>query len=193
MSDGSLRSHCDDTKDDPAYKYSNHTVGEMVWDGDYANVVVSWATDSLGPSLPSIAEAMAVLAGCTLVMSSLDFPFVHFWNYSTHILEIPQYQSFSAELTTQDFSSGGTERWQNVFYIVLGGIFATNILCLYYLLRYEKLVIDFIEPQSLFGLSLNSPPNRAMNGKCGEKTDEDQLQTSWHIKMEKERELLYIE
>ena len=219
MRGGLLKSRCDPTMDNLAYIHSNHTVGPAVWSGDYINVASSWATslslnagtldanasnarilshlipgkNILPPALPSIAEAIAVLAGCTLVMSSLDSPFVHFWNYSNTVLKIPQYQSFNAVLTTQDFSSGGTERWQNVFYIVLGGIFATNILCLYCLSRYEGLVTDFIEPQNLFGLSLNSPPSRTLNEKYDGKPSEEQLQTSWHIKMEKERELLYIE
>ncbi|KAF2866210.1 hypothetical protein BDV95DRAFT_215611 [Massariosphaeria phaeospora] len=33
----------------------------------------------LNPALPSPAEALAVLSGCTLLMSSLDSPYVEFW------------------------------------------------------------------------------------------------------------------
>lgn len=33
----------------------------------------------LNPLLPSMAEALAVLSGCTLLKSFLDAPFVHFW------------------------------------------------------------------------------------------------------------------
>lgn len=148
---------------------------------------------SLNPALPSIAEAIAVLAGCTLLMSSLDSPFVHYWNYSSPLLSPSQYQSFKAEIVTQDYSSGGTERWQNVFYIVLAVIFATNLLCLVHLLGYDGIVTDFIEPQNLFGLSLNSPPSRTLGGNRVGNPGEEQLQSSWVIKMEKDRELLYIE
>jgi hypothetical protein len=33
----------------------------------------------LSPALPSIGEALAVLAGCTMLLSMLDTPFVTFW------------------------------------------------------------------------------------------------------------------
>ena len=33
----------------------------------------------LSPALPSIGEALAVLSGCTLLLSMLDTPFVMFW------------------------------------------------------------------------------------------------------------------
>jgi hypothetical protein len=34
---------------------------------------------ALDPEKPSLAEALAVLAGCTLLQSTLDAPFVHYW------------------------------------------------------------------------------------------------------------------
>ena len=36
-------------------------------------------TPQLDPTLPSMAEALAVMAGCTLISSSEDTPFVEFW------------------------------------------------------------------------------------------------------------------
>lgn len=36
-------------------------------------------TVKLNPDLPSLSEALAVLAGSTLLKSMIDAPFVHFW------------------------------------------------------------------------------------------------------------------
>lgn len=218
-SGGSLTSRCDDPSDDFTYFKTNNTVKGLVWEGDYTNVASSWASSislnvgisdgdasnariltqliptdrNLDGSLPSIAEAIAVLAGCTLLTGSLDTPFVHYWNYSKtiHVLEEPQYQSFRAKVSTQDFSSGGTQGWQNIFYIILAGVFVLNVLCFYCIVKYDGLVTDFIEPQNLFGLTLNSPSSRSA-GNYGGKLGEEQLRTSWFIKLEKEREHLYI-
>ncbi len=149
----------------------------------------------LNPSLPSIAEALAVLAGCTLLTSSLDSPFIHFWNYSTTVstLKEPQHQAFQATLRTKDFASGPNQPWQQMFYVVLFFTFATNSFCLVYFLVRHGLVTDFIEPQNLFSLSLNSPPSHALDGACGSGPENEQLLTSWHIKMDQEREHFYIE
>lgn len=40
------------------------------------------ATTSLSPQLPSLAEALAVMVGNTLLASALDSPFVTFFNYT---------------------------------------------------------------------------------------------------------------
>ena len=42
--------------------------------GDPSNVDVK-----LNPALPSVAEALAVMSGCSLLMSAQDSPFVEFW------------------------------------------------------------------------------------------------------------------
>ena len=124
VSGGNLTSNCDHADNPLAYgkSYPNATNG--IRSRDWVNVAVEWAfslslnagitdgqaanarlltqliptTNSLDTSLPSIAEALAVLAGDTLLISSSDSPFIHFWNYSTTIptLAEPQLQAFNA-------------------------------------------------------------------------------------------------
>lgn len=162
LSGGTMNAQCEDAKNDLAYgkSYANATDG--VVQKDWAAVAAEWGmalslnagiTDgaasnarllsqliptqqALDPSLPSMAEALAVLSGCTLLLSTTGSPFIHFWNYSTTVSELaePQPQGFRATLRTRDYASGGTQRWQGIFYIILFLTFATNIFCLVYFL-----------------------------------------------------------
>ena len=221
LSRGNLSTHCEDPNDRLMYSKSHADATDGVIEKDWASVAAEWATSlSLGtgisdanasnsrllsqliptgqdldPSLPSIAEALAVLSGCTLLLSSTDSPFIHFWNYSTTVTVLPeaQYQAFHATLQTTEFASGGTDRWQGIFYVVLFLTFSINICCLIYFLSHCDLVTDFIEPQNLFSLSLNSPPSFALDGACSRGPEGEQLAVSWHIKMDREREHLFIE
>ena len=221
LSGGSLNAHCEDSDDELAYGKSYRNATDGVINKDWAIVAAEWArslslnagitdgaasnarlltqliptTQALDPSLPSIAEALAVLSGCTLLLSSTDSPFIHFWNYSTTVatLEEPQFQRFRAIIRTKDFASGGTQQWQGIFYVVLFLTFATNVFCLVYFLVRHGLVTDFIEPQNLFSLSMNSPPSHALDGACGSGPEGEQLVMNWHIKMDQEREHFYIE
>jgi len=221
LSGGTMNAHCEDPEDRLAYGKSSADATDGVVVESWASVATQWATSlslnagitdgaasnarllsqliptqqALDPSLPSIAEALAVLSGCTLLMSSLDSPFIHFWNYSTTVatLNEPQYQGFRAALRTRDYASGGTQRWQGIFYIVLFLTFATNLFCLIYFLVRHGLVTDFIEPQNLFALSLNSPSSYALDGACGGGPEGEQLLMDWHIKMDQEREHFYIQ
>ena len=175
------------------------SLGDGITDGASSNArLLSQlipTAQSLDPSLPSIAEALAVLSGSTLLQSSTDSPFIHFWNYSTTVstLKQPQYQGFRALIQTRDYASGGTQRWQGIFYIVLFLTFATNVVCLVYFAIRHGLVTDFIEPQNLFSLSLNSPPSQALDGACGGGPEKEQLLMNWHIKLDHEREHFYIQ
>lgn len=212
MSGGSLNSHCDDPKNALAYSKSQPKAPEGFISADWSPIATEWAlalslnagiTDgdasnarlltqlipistTLDPGLPSIAEALAVLSGCTLLMSTQDTPFIHYWNYSTTVttLKSPQYQGFNATLRTQDFSSGGVQKWQGVFFLVLLPVFVTNVFCLvYFLLTRDGLVTDFIEPQNLFALSINSPGSKQLAGSCGSGPEGEQFRTSWFIKL----------
>lgn len=221
LSGGSLESRCEDASDDLAYSKSDPKATNGVLSSDWINVAISWATSlslnagisdgkaanarllsqliptarSLDPSLPSIAEALAVLAGSTLLTSSRDSPFIHFWNYSTTVptLAVPQFQGFNASVQTQDYASGGTQRWQGIFYAVLSIVFLTNLFCLGYFLVQGGLVTDFIEPQNMFCLSLNSPPSRRLDGSCGGGPEREQFRTKWYIGCEEEREHFFIQ
>lgn len=196
LSGGSLQSRCDDPTNDLAYSRSYPNATNGVLSSDWINVAISWATSlslnagisdgkasnarlltqlipttrTLAESLPSIAEALAVLAGSTLLASTRDAPFIHFWNYSTTVptLAVPQYQGFNASLQTQDYASGGTQRWQGIFYVVLALVFITNVFCLGYFLTHNGFVLDFIEPQNMFCLAINSPSNPHLNRSGGD-------------------------
>lgn len=221
LSGGSLESRCEDPTDPLPYSKSDPNATNGVLNSDWINVAISWATSlslnagisdgnaanarllsqliptarSLDPSLPSIAEALAVLAGSTLLTSSRDAPFIHFWNYSTTIptLAVPQYQGFNASLLTQDYASGGTQRWQNMFYVILATVFFTNVFCLVYFLVQGEMLTDFIEPQNMFCLALNSPPSRLLDGSCGGGPEKNQFRTKWAIGCEAEHDHLFFQ
>ncbi|SLM38744.1 hypothetical protein LPUS_09061 [Lasallia pustulata] len=209
MSGGSLNSHCD-PNNTLAYRNSEPKAPEGFISTDWSNVATEWGlalsldagisdgnasnarlltqliptSNTLSPGLPSIAEALAVLSGCTLLMSAQGSPFIHYWNYSTTVptLKSPQYQAFNATLRTQDYSSGGVQKWQNIFYLVLLPVFITNVFCLVYFLVRGGLVTDFIEPQNLFSLSINSPASEQLAGSCGAGPVGEQFRTNWFIR-----------
>ena len=221
MTGGSLVSRCDDPWSHLAYRRFAPTAANGVLEQSWSAVGSEWAmalslgagvadsmaanarlltqlipTDySLNPVLPSIAEALAVLAGCTLLQSTLDAPFIHHWNYSDTIttLAVPQYQRFYATLRTQEYASGGTQPWQNIFYLVLFAVFISNVFCLVYFGVRGGLVTDFIEPQNLFSLSLNSPSSDVLEGSCGSGPEGEQFRARWHIKKDPGRDHLYVE
>ena len=139
------------------------------------------------PVLPSLAEGLAVLAGSTLLDASEAAPFVHFFNYTTPILDPPVTGSFNASVLSQDYASGGASRWQGIFYIVLVACFGANLVCLVYLvweMRGEGQVTDYTEPQNLFALAVNSPPSRSLAGACGAGPNAQQFKTNWFVGME---------
>ncbi|KAK2761642.1 hypothetical protein FQN54_001470 [Arachnomyces sp. PD_36] len=151
-------------------------------------------TSTLNPELPSIAEALAVMAGSTLLMSSQNTPFVHFWNYSTPSLEEPENQLFNATLRVQDYASGGAEKWQGVFYVVLALVFLTNVVCLVYMFLEVRgrQMTDFTEPQNLFALAMNSPATSRLHGACGAGPAGNQFKEKWFVGMEESEEHYYI-
>ncbi|KAI4215480.1 MAG: hypothetical protein LQ351_001949 [Letrouitia transgressa] len=200
MSGGVLSTHCN--KEDEAFSYgkSEPSATNSVINSDWANVATDWALalslnagiadanasnvrmlsqfiplkPALEPGLPSIAEALAILAGCTLLISTIDAPFKHFWNHNYTTLAEPQLQSFAATVRTQDYSSGGTDPWQNVFHLVLFWTFGLNLICLIYMLP-KRMITDFIDPQNMFSLTLNSSASRALEGACGGGPKKEQL------------------
>lgn len=151
-------------------------------------------TSSLDPELPSIGEALAVMAGSTLLLSTQNAPFVPFWNYSTTYINESVYQSFNATLRAVGYAAGGTERWQGVFYIVLLFTFVTNVICLAFMV-FEvrgKQMTDFTEPQNLFALAINSPPALRLQGACGAGPTGRQLDDRWYVGMDEADQHYYI-
>jgi len=210
ISGGSMTSHCEDPNDPLQYSnsYPNAKNGQRM--NDWVNTAFHWAygvnlnggiadgndsiarlltqliptTPALNASLPSFAEALAVLSGCSLLISSVGTPFVHFYNYTTDLTEHPQLQQFPATLRFQDYASGGDQPWQNMFFVILVLAFLLNSLCLGYFVTKRGLVTDFVEPQNLFALAINSPPSRQLAGSCGGGPEDEQLRSKWHIGMD---------
>lgn len=116
----------------------------------------------LNDTLPSMAEALAVLVSSTLVIASVDSPFIHYWEYDiatwpTEILPAPgALASFHARVRTQEYASWHSSDWQGIFYLVLAFTFLLNLLCLAYFCR-VGLVKDFLEPTNLFALATSRP------------------------------------
>ena len=219
MSGGSMATHCNDPHNYLAYSRSQPSATSGVYQTGWRDVAAQWAIAlslnagsidglssnarllaqlnptewSLDPKLPSIAEALAVLASCTLLMSSFDSPFIHYWNYSSpDSLLTPVREPFNATLRAQDYSSGGIQNWQDMFYVVLASVFFINLFCLGYFITHTGLVTDFMEPQNLFALSLNSPPSQVMEGTCGGGPRKEHYRSTWHIWMNRS-EHFYVE
>ena len=219
-SGGSLETNCD-SDNRLAYGKANPTARNGMWQPDWVNVASEWGnalslndgitdgkasnarlltqliptSNTLDVSRPSISEALAVLAGCTLLLSSLDSPFIHFWNYSATVqtLTEPQYEGFNARLNAMTYQSGGSQKWQSIFYIVLLLVFLTNLCCMIYFLVDGSLVTDFVEPQNLFCLSLLSPPSHALEGTCAGGPAKEHFSTRWNIKLDRTRDHFWIE
>jgi hypothetical protein len=154
-------------------------------------------TYTLDPSLPSASEALAVLAGCTLILSSQNSPFVQGWNYTEppDMLSSPVYQHFPATLQAVDYASGGTEKWQGVFYVILVFAFLTSAVCLVFMIVEARghQITDFTEPQNLFALAVNSPRSERLRGACGGGPVGRQLKERWVIGMEEVDAHYYIQ
>lgn len=169
---------------------ANASIARLVTQMIPAFNIGTYAT-SLDPSLPSIGEAIGVLAGCTLLLSSADAPFVHYWNYSTKFtsLEEPQYEGFNASVSYKGYASGGSQRWQGIFYAVLVAHFLLSCFALAYLTwRFcvDGQVTDYTEPANLFALAINSPPSTSMAGSCGAGPSGDVLAKKWQVGMDKD-------
>jgi hypothetical protein len=141
---------------------------------------------TLSPMLPSIAEALGVLAGCTMVMSSDYAPFVHFYNYTPATLAEPQTQYFNATVRYKDYQSGANQNWQGIFYVILIIIFIVNFCSLGYLVKtvfWDGQVTDYTEPENLFAIANLSPPSQSLRGACGGGPKGRMLGKKWKIDM----------
>jgi hypothetical protein len=218
---GFLSSNCEDTSDTSAYHRSNPVSIDGIWAPDWVNVAHDWGvslalndgimdgmsanarlltqltptSNALDPSLPSISEALAVLAGNALLLSALVSPFDYGGELYRGPLARPDpgYQPFNASLARTVYSSGATQPWQNSFFIVLFLVFAVNVCCLAYFLCHGSHVTDYFEPQNLFCLSLLSEPNAVLAGACGGGPGRKHYKTKWNIKLNDERGHFSIE
>jgi hypothetical protein len=140
----------------------------------------------LDPERPSLAEALAVMSGCTLLQSTLDAPFIHYWKYNESTSTLGELhpgvvEYFNASISAQNYASGGTSKYQNVFHLVLLGVFALNVLALVYFATHKTWYVDLSEPPNLFSLAVNSPPSDAFSGCCGTGPTGKDYGVSWTL------------
>jgi hypothetical protein len=161
-SGGHMKAHCEDPSDANAYARIDPEGAALtpIPSGDWRNLAEEWRLSinlnggtqnnnasnarvltnlvlqkpALDPLLPSIAEAIAVLASSTLVAGSLDSTFRSTWTHGADLrLKEGVYETFHAQVQTQQYASAHTAPWQAIFYPVLGLVFVLNVLCLIYL------------------------------------------------------------
>lgn len=149
---------------------------------------------SLNTTLPSLAEALASLSGCTLLISAEGATYRHYMGYNAtnEIVDPGVYEPFNASISSQSYTSGPAVHWQNMFYVVLLLVFLTNIFCLGYFIRQRGLVTDFTETQNLFALAVNSPPSQRLGGSCGAGPQGDQLNVDFHVHHEENSSHFYL-
>ena len=143
---------------------------------------------ALPSETPSIAEALAVLSGYTLLQSILNATFV----VADTSFRLGSYQQFNASVMTQQFMSSYTQSWQACFYPVLGIVFVINLLCLVYAIVRPGLMTDYTEPQNLFAIALNSPSSNALAGSCGAGSRGDQYKAALFISQEPDSPNFFI-
>ncbi|KAI1756400.1 hypothetical protein F4782DRAFT_550214 [Xylaria castorea] len=156
-SGGHMRAHCEDPNDMNAYWHIDDSTPAP--SGDWRNIAERWRLSmdlnggvqnnnasnarvltrlildkpELDPLLPSMAEAVAVLASSTLVAGSLDSTFKPVWTYGDKRNISGAYEPFRAQVQTQQYTSAYTASWQVIFYPVLSLTFVLNVLCFLYL------------------------------------------------------------
>jgi hypothetical protein len=203
-----MRAHCEDPSDTNAYFRSVPGIADTP-SVDWKNLADEWRlsmdlnggisnnnasnarilTDfiigkaSLNPQLPSMAEALAVLASATLVIGSQLTTFRQYWDasYGLQRLDKGVYEAFNSTLKMQQYASSHTERWQAIFYPVLGFVFLINVLCLAYLIFVHGMVTDYTEPRNMFALAVNSPPSRQLDGSCGGGPHGHEMNVPWRV------------
>jgi hypothetical protein len=123
-----------------------------------------------------MAEAIAVLAGCTLLQSVEGTPFDQNWNFSSPIISDPAgvRQPFNATVRVLQYASGGVWDHQKGWFCVLLLVFAANLMALCYFVSHRHWYTDVTEPTNLFLLAINSPPSRHLAEAVAMSTAEDQ-------------------
>ena len=220
---GFLFTHCEEPSDSLMYAKTHPEAPIGLVDSDWNNISSNWAmalalndgigdfnasnsrlltqlipqNSSLDPSLPTMAEALAVLSGCTLILGSVDAPFNNYWNHSVQMLSAPEQQRFRAVVRSQQYTSGGQKPWQGIFYIVLVLLFLLNCYCLVYFIKWffsvdKGLMIDVTEPQNTFAMAVNSPQSQSLAGPCGCEPSKEQIRCRWSVRHDSERDRYYL-
>ncbi|KAF3930917.1 hypothetical protein ABW19_dt0207350 [Dactylella cylindrospora] len=126
-------------------------------------IFASSQVPGFNPSLPSLAEAFAVLYSNALVLASVGAQFGAdevsngYPGVIPYPVHLPTIETFHAKVRTVEYASGIPHGWQAAFYAVLAGVAVTNIFCLgYFLLGARDLVFDVTEIENLFCVAFNA-------------------------------------
>ncbi|KAI9724217.1 MAG: hypothetical protein M1828_003962 [Chrysothrix sp. TS-e1954] len=228
---GTLTAHCEDPNDEMQYirNSPNAVSGNITISPEFVDSADIWADSlslgagtfkgnssnarfltqlipqqaSLDPHLPSIAEALTVMAGNVALDGTRFSPFTIGWNYTNAtlpqgvsqgddgILSSPVIERFQATVKSQTYASGGVQSYQKAFYIILVALFLGNLLVLAWFIIHNGLVTDWCDPSNLFSLSINSPPSQAFAGSCGGGPTGDQFKARWFVNVDGEH--IYLE
>lgn len=204
---GILESQCEDPADAMAYNRSRPSAPNGIVQPDWSRVAFEWAaalaldggiinanassprllteliptTPSLDPLMPSIAEALAALAGSTLLSSAIDTPFVPYWDYDTPGSAEPHTANFTANVKIWQYQSSFALPWQRVFFLVLFGTFAISSYCLQYLVRHRRFLADITELPTVFTLAINSSSSRRSNNSIGSMSEKEECRKRWCV------------
>ena len=142
---------------------------------------------SLNKTMPSLAEALAVLSNSMLMKASINATFD-----DRPIFDAPtpdSYFPYNVIVQTQQYRSGPPVPWQKVLYPILVVMFLANWYCLIYFFREMGLVIDFLEPRNLFSVAIDSPSEskrRAGEGPIGDHGD-----ARWILRRDHDQKLYF--
>ncbi|KAK2746650.1 hypothetical protein FQN57_002994 [Myotisia sp. PD_48] len=196
---GELLAHCEDPQDEITYsRYESVARTWRSWQSDdWARNIMDWSRVlNIGDNFTSYPLGRSCIV-CHMVMELMTLVKSDASNYSlnhtvpslaeTSLSLVPRYclhpLNMHLSLTTKstnpyrgalvsstDYASGGSARWQGVFYVVLAVVFAINLLCLgdMTFCFWSVQTADFTEPHSAFALALNSSPCSKFQEKCGD-------------------------
>ena len=151
------------------------------------------------PTRPLLVEALAVLAGNTLLDSMVGAPFDGAWPYQNASIPTPVLQSFEARVTRSIYVSGGNTPWKNVFMLVLATTFILSSVCFGYLLfiscishclsRFGRrdstrngLRQDCTDLNELFQIALNSPQPGQGSPVCNAREKGELQKLKWRFR-----------
>lgn len=149
-------------------------------------------TPKMRPRGPSMSEILSVSLLSTLTLAAIDTQLRHTWDHdlgkdsftvngTTLMYGVNTTETFRAGIRSQEYTSGHTESWQKLFYLVLGPAFALNLLCLAYLIRWSGLINDITEPQNHFSLAMSSSPSSRMDRSYPDGPKKEHWEMSWRV------------
>ncbi|KAG9233315.1 hypothetical protein BJ875DRAFT_485252 [Amylocarpus encephaloides] len=143
---------------------------------------------SLNVSMPSIAEALAVSSNSMLIKASIDATFDN--RTVPKAPTAPTLFPYDVIVQNQQYKSGPPDPWQAILYPILVIIFVANFYCLTYFLRELGLVVDFLDPQNLFSVAIESP-DESERSAAGKGFVVHHNDAAWNLRRDSNRKLIF--